>query len=359
MKPITQMLRAFTEIDPPKRKGPGRRGKSPRDEQKMEMAEINRLLGPDAWPWFGPMLIFDCETTTDIGQKLRFGVFQERGLTYRDLVERKRRNGRVMREDMDEKRSEGIFYNPATCSETEIEAMRVHAEKQGLRFLTLEKFLYAVFYRPYYYKRWREGDPALTLPMLVIGHNLPFDLGAISYSAGPSIGHNYGGLTLKLVENRPSIVIKKLGFGKHLFSAHQGWNQRRNLRFVDTQQFGRAMLGPGDSSVKGMLKKLKIADETKSGAEHEGPITPEYIEYCRSDVRATWRIFVELRTLYRRHGRTREIDQIYSQASLGKAYLRDLGITPFLQQNPDFDRRNDRPVHGGALRRSERGPRAP
>ena len=91
----------------------------------MEMAEIERLLGPDAWPWFGPMLIFDCETTTDIGQKLRFGVFQERGLNYRDLVERKRLNGRITREDMDEQRSEGIFYNPATCSETEIETMRV------------------------------------------------------------------------------------------------------------------------------------------------------------------------------------------------------------------------------------------
>jgi hypothetical protein len=179
----------------------------------------------------------------------------------------------------------------------------------------------------------------MTMPMLVIGHNLPFDLGAISYDAGPSKGRNYGGLTLKLAEKRPSIVIKKLGFGKHLFSAHHHWNKRRNLQFVDTQQLGRAMLGPGNSSIKGMLKKLKIGDETKGEADYEGPITPEYIEYCRADVRATWRIFVELRTLYRKHGRTREIDRIYSEASLGKAYLTDFGIKPFLQQNPSFDRR--------------------
>ena len=340
MKPVTQMLRAFIETDPPKTKGPGpNRSGGPLAAQRMEMAEIERLLGPDAWPWFGPMLIIDCETTTDIGQKLRFGVFQERGLNYRDLVERKRFNGRITREDMDEQRSEGIFYNPATCSETEIETMRAHAEKHGLRFLTLEKFLYTVFYRLYYYKRWREGDPPMTMPMLVIGHNLPFDLGAISYDAGPSKGRNYGGLTLKLAEKRPSIVIKKLGFGKHLFSAHHHWNKRRNLQFVDTQQLGRAMLGPGNSSIKGMLKKLKIGDETKGEADYEGPITPEYIEYCRADVRATWRIFVELRALYRKHGRTREIDRIYSEASLGKAYLTDFGIKPFLQQNPGFDRR--------------------
>src|SRR5208337_1455177 len=167
----------------------------------------------------------------------------------------------------DEKRSEGIFYNPATCTDTEIEVMRVHAEKHGLRFLTLEKFLYTVFYRPYYYKRWREGDPSLTLPMMVIGHNLPFDLGAISYSAGPSIGRNYGGLTLKLAKTKPSIVIKKLGFGKHFFSAHQDWNKRRNLQFVDTMQLGRAMLGPGNSSIEGLLKKLNIDDEAKGDAD--------------------------------------------------------------------------------------------
>jgi hypothetical protein len=128
MKPVTQMLRAFIETDPietdaSKTKGSGRRI-SPLAAQKMEMADIKRKLGPDAWPWFGPMLIFDCETTTDVGQKLRFGVFQERGLNYRDLVECKRRNGRITREDMDEQRSEGMFYNPATCSDAEIETMR-------------------------------------------------------------------------------------------------------------------------------------------------------------------------------------------------------------------------------------------
>jgi hypothetical protein len=99
------------------------------------------------------------------------------------------------------------------------------------------------------------------------------------------------------------------------------------------------MLGPGNSSIKGMMKKLKIGDETKGEADYEGKITPEYIEYCRADMRATWRIFVELRALYRKHRRSREIDRIYREAWLGKAYLSDFGIKPFLQQNPGFDRR--------------------
>jgi hypothetical protein len=187
--------------------------------------------------------------------------------------------------------------------------------------------------------------------MLVIGHNLPFDLGRLARRAGPSKGNNYGGLTLTLAEKRASIAIKKLGFGKHLFKANQDWSRRSNLQFLDTQQLGRAMLGPGNSSIKGMLRSLKIDDETKGEADYEGPITPEYIEYCRSDVRATWRIFTELRSLYLKHGRTREIDRIYSEASLGKSYLKDFGITPFLKQNPDFDRKTIGPfmeaLYGG------------
>jgi hypothetical protein len=357
-KAYTQMLRAFIETDPPKQKksrgvgesGQGRR-KGEHAAMKLEMSEIERQLGPDAWPWFGPMLIFDCETETKIGQRLRFGIFQERGLNYRDLVERKKRRGIITRDDMDAQRSEGIFYNPEACTKTEIATMRAYADEHGLSFMTLDDFLYKVFFRTYYFKRWQEGEPALTLPMLVIGHNLPFDLGRLALRAGPSKGDNYGGLTLTLAEKRASIAIKKLGFGKHLFKANQDRSRRRNLQFLDTQQLGRALLGPGNSSIKGMLKSLKIDDERKGEADYDGPITREYIDYCRSDVRATWRIFTELRTLHRKHGRSREIDRIYSEASLGKSYLKDFGITPFLEQNPNCDRKKIGPfmesLYGG------------
>ena len=83
-----------------------------------------------------------------------------------------------------------------------------------------------------------------------------------------------------------------------------------------------------------MLEKLKIGDEAKGEADYEGPITVEYIEYCRADVHATWRIFVELRTLYRKHGRTREIDRVYSEASIGKAYSRISASNPFCNKTP-------------------------
>lgn len=349
MKPFTQLLRAFPVPDPKKKKK-GRRsggeqglksklGMSPAAEQAEEMEDVKRMLGPDAWPWFGPMLVFDCETTTGVGQELRFGMFQERGVNYLALVEHKRFNGVPTREFMDQLRSEGLFYSPNTCKDFEIETMRAYCSKHDIRFLTLEQFIKDVFYKTYYYKRWEQWEAAMSLPMLVIGHNLPFDLGAISYGAGPSIGEEfYGGLTVKLHEQRPDIAIKKLGFGKHMYQIHQDRGYRRNHQFLDTLQLGRAMLGPGKNSMSGLLKKLKIAEVAKGEADYEGPITTEYVGYARTDVQATWRIFQELRTLHVKHGGSRPIDRIYSEASLGKAHLYDFGITPFMKQNPNFDR---------------------
>jgi hypothetical protein len=70
--------------------------------------------------------------------------------------------------------------------------------------------------------------------------------------------------------------------------------------------------------------------------EHGGPLTPEYLNYCRHDVRATWALYQRLRDLYRQHGISRPLWSIYSEASLGKGYLQDLGIPRFMQQRKTF-----------------------
>jgi hypothetical protein len=353
MKPHTQLLRAFIEPDKEPRRAPKRPKQSEFAKQQDEMREAKLILGPDAWPWFGPMLVIDCETTTGIGQELRFGWFQERGVNYRNLIEDMRFSKKPpTREYMDTLRSEGLFYNPKTCGDVEIETMRAYCDKHGVRFLTLAEFLKEVFYKTYYYKRWSAGETARSLPLLVIGHNLPFDLAAVSYGTTPSRGEDYyGGLTVKLLEKRPDIAIRKLGFGKHMYKVHQDRGKRRNHQFIDTIQLGRSLLGPGKNSMRGLLKKLKIKDVDKSEADYNGLITPEYIGYCRTDVQATWRIFQELRTLYVKHGITRPFDRIYSEASVGKSYLYDFGIAPFMKQNAGFDRHDIGPfmeaLYGG------------
>ena len=154
MKPHTQLLRAFIEPDKPP--GSLTRGRAPKRrprqsefaKQQDEMREAKLILGPDAWPWFGPMLILDCETNTGIGQELRFGFFQERGVNYRELIEHMRFNKRPpTRKYMDTLRSEGLFYNPKICDDDEIAIMRDYCNKHDIRFLNLAEFLKDVFYK--------------------------------------------------------------------------------------------------------------------------------------------------------------------------------------------------------------------
>lgn len=66
MKPVTQMLRAYTEPTATYEKKP-RKEKSEFERQLEDMEEVRAALGPHAWPWFGPTLIFDVETHTRVG----------------------------------------------------------------------------------------------------------------------------------------------------------------------------------------------------------------------------------------------------------------------------------------------------
>jgi hypothetical protein len=110
MKPVTQMLRAYTEPTASYEKKPGKK-KSEFEKQLDDIEEVRRALGPQAWPWFGPTLIFDVETHTRVGQPLRFGVAQIRGKTYRHLMELGKKYKRnVPREVMDEQWARDILF---------------------------------------------------------------------------------------------------------------------------------------------------------------------------------------------------------------------------------------------------------
>ncbi len=67
-------------------------------------------------------------------------------------------------------------------------------------------------------------------------------------------------------------------------------------------------------------------------------IDPEYIGYAVADTQATWRRYQELIRRFSEHRLARALPhRIYSEASLGKAYLREMGIKPWRQTQPDFD----------------------
>ena len=58
--------------------------------------------------------------------------------------------------------------------------------------------------------------------------------------------------------------------------------------------------------------------------------------YARRDVAATLELFEKAVAEYVRHPIERQITKVFSPASIGKAYLRAMGIRPILERQPDF-----------------------
>jgi hypothetical protein len=74
----------------------------------------------------------------------------------------------------------------------------------------------------------------------------------------------------------------------------------------------------------------------KQHVTRHGVVTKKYIDYNRRDVQATSELAVKLLAEYAKHPINLQPTKAYSPASIGKAYLRTMGILPILERQPDF-----------------------
>ena len=74
----------------------------------------------------------------------------------------------------------------------------------------------------------------------------------------------------------------------------------------------------------------------KERAARHGEITEAYIDYNRRDVLATLELAAKLLEEYGKHPISLQPTKAYSPASIGKAYLRGMGIITVLERQPDF-----------------------
>jgi hypothetical protein len=88
-----------------------------------------------------------------------------------------------------------------------------------------------------------------------------------------------------------------------------------------------------------IIGHLGTPTEKRASDEHDQPLTPDYIRYALNDVQATWECFDALAA------RVATFDlpdaglyELYSEASLGKAYLKAMGIRTWREVQPDFPR---------------------
>jgi hypothetical protein len=336
--------------------GRGRKRRTWRDEIPPEMIELLR-------PWAHPYLIFDTETLTDArsGQQAKIIFWQECGLKYADRCNLFAEDALTV-EAMDECQRQGVAYNPLTCTEEEIKTVKAYAKEHDPWCCDMNWFIRLVFYKQAMLNGY------MPEPKMIIGHNLPFDLGAISNRTVKSLDKKfYGALSIGMCrcfdrpENErrcggidireefracgwhPNIRIKKLGLGKHMMKRGRkfdGFNKKGEaqyvdacLEFLDTRTLARALLGPGDASLEHLRKMLGTKTQKRDAPSHGEKITEEYLDYARDDVQCTWELFVKLRDLYKRHGLKKRITHIFSEASVGKGYFEELNIQSFFGYN--------------------------
>ena len=290
------------------------------------------------------VFVFDTETRTDASQCLTFG-------SYRFFVD-------------DELREEGLFYadelplrdRKKLEKYVAIENRRAWARRGiPLLLLTRRKFLKKL------YKAVYKGRA------LLVGFNLPFDLSRIAFAARPARGRFAGGFSLALwsyvkasVEradpHRPSIGIKHIDSKRALkgFTARfgpddsdlipedsatgepeKGYKFRGHMLDLRTLAFA---LTDRSYSLDSACKVFGVEHGKQHVARH-GVVTRKYIDYNRRDVQATSELAVKLLAEYAKHPITLQPTKAYSPASIGKAYLRGMGVVPILERQPDFPSR--------------------
>src|SRR5262249_13322455 len=165
-------------------------------------------------------------------------AYQLRGLTLQELVklDRSLKGGtltdeqkQVVRAQLDMLREQGVFYNPRTTTQAEQQTLRDYAAAHNLRCITQAEFinLLAFVQKNELTKDERDEiyNDDLRPLALIIGHNLPFDLGALAKRFGiprasnPSISggdFNWGnGFWLQLCDCDTEHVREKHDCGFH------------------------------------------------------------------------------------------------------------------------------------------------
>ena len=267
-------------------------------------------------------LVFDCETTIDEVQALRFGFYQIReGVQFHE---------------------KGLFYCRNSLTDSEIRTLKVFAEAKGFRTITVDEFRKDVFLKVAYH--W--GG-------LVVGFNLPFDFSRIAIGHGAARRHLRGGFSFKFTNDRrdPALRIRHLDrkaamFG---FAAPKGKVTGRSGRkaedytphhrgyFCDLKTLGAALTSRS-FSLASLAEYLGVPTQKQETSEHGKALSETYLAYARDDVQATWECYLALSERYAEHGLESPAHRILSEASVGKAYLKDMGLKPLLECQPNFPR---------------------
>ncbi|MEM7005221.1 MAG: hypothetical protein AAF498_05025 [Pseudomonadota bacterium] len=272
-------------------------------------------------------LVFDTETTTGVSQRLRFGAYQ----IY----------------DGDQLFEDGFFYDEDALEADELVLLKHYADHYSYICIPVAEFIKEKFF----------AETAL-LEGSIVGFNLPFDISRIAVRHGTAKSDEWdrgfhNGFSFRLIDDDkyPHVRVKRISPSAAFikFAKTKNDNAGRVPKgeepptykcpsfFVDVKTLAATLIRPG-FSLERLSKHLGIDTPKQSSSEHGQRLTPEYIEYAMGDVQATWECYRALIKKLDEHGLdSAPPHKLYSEASLGKAYLKQMGIKPWQEVQPDFD----------------------
>lgn len=274
-------------------------------------------------------LIFDTETTTDAAQSLRFGTYQFR------------EGGKL-----DEA---GIFYDPDGVTADELATLQAYADAEMLTLRTRDEFVDDVFFAR-----------AFQLRATIVGFNLPFDISRLAIAHGSArtpidaeTGMR-GGFTFKLSQQKiwPNVRVQhmsknaaSISFAAQMHQPDGRGHRNRGIltgvrrgHFVDVKTLANALFARG-FSLADLSSFLAVPNPKLDFDEYDGPVTDEMVRYAVRDVQATWECYADLIDRFGKLKLARTIpEKVYSEASIGKGYIKEMGIAPWRDLQPEMPR---------------------
>jgi hypothetical protein len=315
------------------------------DSKKVELnLDKEKKKRKGTWQLPDTLFVWDTETRTDQAQRLTFGSY--RLVSAGELIK------------------ENLFYGPKLpAADRRILERYAATPKQivstepprEISLLTRHEFAEKLFRAGY------KGRFVLT------AFNFPFDASRVARDFADARGRFSGGFSLNLWSYnsdgdeksdrfRPSICIKHIdskralkGFtgrrkpddvdlipeGSTTGKSEKGYIFRGH--FLDLRTLAFALTDRG-YTLAGACEAFGV-EHTKQIVTRHGVVSKTYIDYNRRDVLATSELAAKLLEEYAKHPIELQATKAYSPASIGKAYLKAMGIPPILERQPDFPSR--------------------
>lgn len=256
------------------------------------------------------ILVFDTETTTDKEQKLLFG-------TCKIFIS-------------DKLLAVYLFYADDLKTD-DVKTIEQYALENDLTLMNRSDFVDRIFL-PYVYNA----------KALCVGFNLPFDISRLAIRYGEARKSLKRGFSFVLSKNptMPRIDIKSLDSKRSFYSITAPRDKRDEEyeyyrgRFLDLRTFAFALTSKS-YSLESVAEDFDCISRKTHPNEH-GRITPDYIAYNINDVDVTYELYKKLMERYSTFMLDIPPEKLLSPASLAKAYLKNYGIKPFMEQNKDF-----------------------